>query len=131
MDEGINTQDVYPFQGAQKRCHYKSGKSGATVRSFQRVKHGSEIDLTSAVAMVGPIAAGIDASHNTFRVSTLSNKILYITTKVFLPWCEVTEYECKSVVLLLGHMLNMCSANVLVHSMPANNVGDKTTKLIL
>jgi cathepsin L len=67
VDEGINTQDVYPFQGAQKKCHYKSGKSSATLRSFQRVKRGNEEDLMSAVAMEGPIAAGIDASHNTFR----------------------------------------------------------------
>ena len=72
VDEGINTQDVYPFQGAQKKCHYKSGKSSATLRSFQRVKRGSEEDLMSAVAMEGPIAAGIDASHNTFRVSAMS-----------------------------------------------------------
>ena len=72
VDEGINTQDVYPFQGAQKKCHYKSGKSSARLRSFQRVKRGNEEDLMSAVAMEGPIAAGIDASHNTFRVSAMS-----------------------------------------------------------
>ena len=80
VDEGINAQDVYPFQGAQRRCHYKSGKSSATLRSFQRVKRGREEDLTSAVAMQGPIAAGIDASHNTFRVcATLNQHCMYVS----------------------------------------------------
>lgn len=70
VDRGINSQSVYPFQGiTQKKCHYKSGQSSVTLRSYQVVKRGSENELTSAVAMQGPIAAGIDASHNTFRAS--------------------------------------------------------------
>lgn len=70
VDQGINSQSVYPFRGdSQKSCQYKRGQSSVTLRSYQVVKRGSEGDLTSAVAMQGPIAAGIDASHNTFRVS--------------------------------------------------------------
>ena len=65
---GINTESKYPFQGTQKKCRFKSSNTGATLRSYQRVKKGNEKDLISAVALEGPIAAGIDASHNTFRV---------------------------------------------------------------
>ena len=72
VDRGINSQSLYPFQGTtQKKCHYKRGESNVTLRSYQVVNRGSENDLTSAVAMQGPIAAVIDASHNTFRASFL------------------------------------------------------------
>ena len=76
VEQGINTESVYPFRGSRKKCHYKSSKSGATLRSYQRVKRGREKDLQCAVAMQGPISAGIDASHNTFRVTAMCDIIL-------------------------------------------------------
>ena len=78
VEEGINTNSVYPFRGSRKRCHYRSRKSSATLRSYQRVKRGREKDLQCAVATEGPIAAGIDASHNTFRVCQRAHKNLIV-----------------------------------------------------
>ena len=68
IDQGINTNTVYPFLGSRKRCHYRSNKPTVSLRSYQRVRRGREVDLQNAVAMEGPIAAAADASHNTFRV---------------------------------------------------------------
>ena len=43
----------------------------AALHGYQRVKHGDEKDLQSAVAMEGPISIAVDAQHNTFRVRVL------------------------------------------------------------
>ena len=71
IDEGILTEREYPYTGNQNICKFNTGISNSTklkLRGYEMVKRGEEIDLQIAVATEGPIAAGIDASHNGFRV---------------------------------------------------------------
>jgi len=65
---GIDTEASYPYTGKNGRCHYKSSDSGATDTGYVDVKEGSEMDLQSAVATVGPISVAIDASHTSFQL---------------------------------------------------------------
>ena len=58
------------------RCHYKSSDSGATDTGYVDVKEGSEMDLQSAVATVGPISVAIDASHTSFQVQYITNTLV-------------------------------------------------------
>ena len=69
IDQGINAERVYPYVGVQKKCHFDSRNSKSTIRGYQKIKRGSEAVLKNAVALEGPVIAGIDASHNNFRVS--------------------------------------------------------------
>lgn len=49
-------------------CEFKKADIGATENSCMDVKMGSEDDLQAAVATVGPISVGIDASHASFQL---------------------------------------------------------------
>lgn len=48
-------------------CSYKNKNSGATISSYVDITEGSEDDLKSAVASVGPISVAIDASQLSFQ----------------------------------------------------------------
>ena len=70
---------LYYFLGSfmqNGRCHYKSSDSGATDTGYVDVKEGSEMDLQSAVATVGPISVAIDASHTSFQVQYITNTLV-------------------------------------------------------
>jgi len=66
--KGIDTEESYPYKGRQGRCHYKKANVGATLTSWTDVKSGSEADLQSAVAEIGPISVAIDAGHQSFQL---------------------------------------------------------------
>lgn len=66
---GLDSESSYPYNGVSKRCRFLESGVGATMRNYQKVKKGDESDLQSAVAMQGPVAVAVDATHNTFRVS--------------------------------------------------------------
>ncbi|KAF6017184.1 hypothetical protein EB796_024514 [Bugula neritina] len=65
---GIDTEESYPYTGKNGRCHYKSSETGATDTGYVDIKEGSETDLQSAVATIGPISVAIDASHMSFQL---------------------------------------------------------------
>ncbi|XP_053191116.1 cathepsin L.1 [Scomber japonicus] len=49
-------------------CRYDPAKIGATCTGYIKVKQGDEDALKEAVASVGPVSVGIDASHKTFQL---------------------------------------------------------------
>ena len=51
-----------------QKCKFSSANVGATEVSCMDIDHGSETDLQKAVATVGPISVGIDASHLSFQL---------------------------------------------------------------
>ena len=53
----------------QSSCSYSENGRGATMSGSVSISCGSESDLQSAVANVGPIAVAVDATSNAFRVS--------------------------------------------------------------
>ena len=65
---GVDTESSYPYDGVSKRCRFNKNKVGASMSNYQLVKKGDEADLQVAVAMQGPVAVAVDATHNTFRV---------------------------------------------------------------
>lgn len=54
----------------QMSCSYTRSGCGATMSGSVSIKSGSESDLQSAVANIGPISVAVDARSSGFRVST-------------------------------------------------------------
>jgi cathepsin L len=67
-NKGIDTEESYPYRPMDGPCKFKEADIGATEQSCMDIKEGSEDDLKSAVATVGPISVGIDASHGSFQL---------------------------------------------------------------
>merc|ERR1719374_52365 len=68
-NKGIDTEESYPYTAKTgKTCLFNSSTIGATLTGWKDIKSGSEADLESAVAQVGPISVGIDASKPGFQM---------------------------------------------------------------
>ena len=52
----------------QSSCRYTQSGRGAMMSSSISISSGSEEDLQTAVASIGPISVAVDASSNAFRV---------------------------------------------------------------
>lgn len=50
------------------KCRYKKANVGATCTGYVDLTKGNETSLQCAIANVGPIAAGVDASSQAFRM---------------------------------------------------------------
>nr|XP_045596387.1 procathepsin L-like [Procambarus clarkii] len=64
---GIDTEEAYPYKKKEGKCQYNPQESGARVTGFVHIRTGSEDALKKAVATVGPISVGIDASHGSIQ----------------------------------------------------------------
>ena len=85
---GLDSESSYPYEGISKRCRFTKNKIGASMSSYQLVRKGDEADLQVAVAMQGPVAAAVDATHNTFRVClthTIHNNYGTLYTDLDIP----------------------------------------------
>lgn len=67
-NKGIDTEASYPYKPVNGKCKFNAANIGATEVSCMDIQAGSETDLQSAVATVGPISVAIDASHNSFQL---------------------------------------------------------------
>lgn len=68
-NDGLDTENGYPYIGKDRPCHFKSSRIGATDKGFTDVvPHGEEKTLQEALATVGPISIAIDASQSTFQL---------------------------------------------------------------
>jgi len=65
---GIDTEESYPYSAKQGECHFNKSDIGATVRHVVRLPSGDEDALQNAVATIGPISVGIDASQPSFQL---------------------------------------------------------------
>lgn len=48
------------------RCKYQPSSSGSNCTGYVDLPNGNELKLQAAVATIGPISVGIDASHASF-----------------------------------------------------------------
>merc|ERR1712035_5815 len=68
-NHGIDTEESYPYTAKTgKKCLFNNSTIGATLKSWVDIRKGNEKDLQKAVAQVGPISVGIDASKPGFRM---------------------------------------------------------------
>ncbi|KAJ8290104.1 hypothetical protein GJAV_G00008750 [Gymnothorax javanicus] len=66
-NKGIDSEESYPYVGEDEQCAYnKSGKAGEC-RGYRVIPEGNEHALQVAVAKVGPVSVGIDASLYSFQ----------------------------------------------------------------
>jgi cathepsin L len=68
VNNGIDTEDSYPYEAVDNDCRFKSANVGATDTGFTDIKSKDESALQQAVATVGPISVAIDASHASFQL---------------------------------------------------------------
>ncbi|MPC28644.1 Digestive cysteine proteinase 3 [Portunus trituberculatus] len=66
-NNGIDTEQSYPYEAKNGPCRFKAGDVGATLTGYVDIQKDSEKDLQHAVAKKGPISVAIDASRPTFH----------------------------------------------------------------
>ncbi|XP_055926539.1 procathepsin L-like isoform X2 [Argiope bruennichi] len=66
---GVATEESYPYIGTSTdgTCKYKNSTIGSKVGGYLEIPYGDEDALKKAVGLLGPIAAGLDGSPETFR----------------------------------------------------------------
>merc|ERR1712002_372417 len=65
---GIDTEDSYPYEAEDEKCHYNPQAAGAEDKGFVDIREGNEHALKKAVATIGPVSVAIDASHDSFQL---------------------------------------------------------------
>ena len=83
-NNGIDTEDSYPYEAVDNSCRFKAESVGATDTGFTDIKSKDEDALQQAVADVGPISVAIDASHASFQLykSGIYNEIFCSQTRL-------------------------------------------------
>ncbi|CAG9769425.1 unnamed protein product [Ceutorhynchus assimilis] len=61
-DNGIMSEDDYPYCAFDETCQYNSAKVVVKVQSLVDIAVGSETDLQTAVGTLGPVSVAVDAS---------------------------------------------------------------------
>ncbi|XP_021516688.1 cathepsin J isoform X1 [Meriones unguiculatus] len=90
--KGLQDEISYPYEGKQGTCRYNSSNSRAYVTDF-RLLPQNEIYLLVAVASIGPVAAAVDASQDSFR--------FYRGGIYYEPKCS--QYSVNHAVLVVGY----------------------------
>ena len=67
-NKGIDTEESYPYMAKNGKCRFTEENVGATDTGFVDIRRKDEKALQQAVATVGPISVGIDASHGSFQL---------------------------------------------------------------
>lgn len=70
QNRGIDSEESYPYVGQDQSCQYNPKGKAAKCRKYVNITEGSEKDLKHAVAKVGPVSVGIDASLSSFQFYT-------------------------------------------------------------
>ncbi|GBL76476.1 Cathepsin L [Araneus ventricosus] len=68
VNGGLDSEKSYPYKGKVGRCSYKRKYSATNCLGYSDIIPRDEDTLKIAVAIVGPISVGIDASHDSFQL---------------------------------------------------------------
>ncbi|KAL3999063.1 Papain cysteine protease family protein [Acanthocheilonema viteae] len=60
-NDGIDTEDSYPYVGYQYLCQYSNLTRGTTAIGGKFLPEGDELQLQAAIAIIGPISTAINA----------------------------------------------------------------------
>lgn len=93
INDGLDTETKYPYEGKAEECRYEEAHSGGTDRGYVQLKSEDEEELKIAVATVGPIAVAIDANHDSFQ--------FYSEGIYYEPECSAEELS--HAVLAVGY----------------------------
>ncbi|GLV43755.1 Cysteine proteinase-1 [Carabus blaptoides fortunei] len=94
-NRGIDTEQSYPYESENGRCHYNPKTAGATDSGYVDLPMGDEQKLLAAVATVGPISVAIDASHFSFQ--------MYHSGIYYEPHCGSNPEALDHGVLVVGY----------------------------
>nr|QOV03094.1 cathepsin L5 [Mahanarva fimbriolata] len=92
-NHGIDTEAAYPYHGVDQQCRYRPSSSGCNCTGYVDIKSGNELSLQAAVATIGPVSVGIDASADSF--------MNYKSGVYFEPECSADELDHG--VLVVGY----------------------------
>ncbi|XP_028646959.2 procathepsin L-like [Erpetoichthys calabaricus] len=93
LNNGIDSEKSYPYEHKEGRCRYCLRGRAATCKSYKTIPWGNEKALQRAVARVGPVSVGIDASQSSFHYY---KKGIY-----YEPLCS--SRKINHAVLLVGY----------------------------
>lgn len=62
QEKGVMTEKDYPYSGWNQDCHVNKSSKVVKINSFVYVRESYESELMHAVATVGPISIGIQAT---------------------------------------------------------------------
>ena len=71
IDNGIMSEAAYPYKAKDSGvnvCNFEASESVAHMSDYTSVGFYSEKALQEAIAKVGPVSVGIDASHGSFQL---------------------------------------------------------------
>ncbi len=89
-NNGIDTEESYPYEGTDRKCRYNKKTVGATDVGYVDIPKGDDEKLLQAVATMGPISVAIDASADSF---------MYYSIGIY------SEHRCSSTSLNHGVLL--------------------------
>jgi len=90
---GVDTEASYPYTAKDGNCKFNTSNIGATDTGYVILPDGDEDAFTSAIANIGPISVGIDASHPSFQA--------YTGGVYYEPACSSTQRDHS--VLTVGY----------------------------
>jgi len=102
---GVDTEQSYEYKGVSGTCSFTEDAVGATITSFNQVDSGDEQALMQAVATVGPVSVGVDASKGwqLYRGGVMHPK----TVKGFHPFkkkgCSSSPTKMDHGVAVVGY----------------------------
>lgn len=64
---GVNSHSDYPFRNETGECKFSKDSIAVNVTGYIEIPYGDEHALLMAVALIGPVAAGVDGSRKRFR----------------------------------------------------------------
>ena len=92
---GINTEADYRYLMVDGYCHFDPNSVAASISSYVSVPVGNEEALKEAVALNGPIAVSIDASHPS---------LLFYSSGVYSDSaCQNSPFNLDHAVLVVGY----------------------------
>lgn len=74
-NQGIDTEESYPYHAREDECRFNSLTVGATMKSYVNITIGDELELAEAVAKYGPVSVGIatSAKFGHYRTGVLND----------------------------------------------------------
>ncbi|MCK0538909.1 C1 family peptidase [Alcanivorax quisquiliarum] len=95
LNNGIDTEESYPYEAEIKECRFDPSKIGATITGYADLPPGDEKVLKRAVATVGPVSVAIDSKDGDFQ--HYKNGVYHSDT------CLNTEDKLDHALLVIGY----------------------------